>query len=468
MRVFKHVVPVVGLAALLAGACSSESGPVAMHDANANSTPDGGEHCTGLFECGDGSCVDIDNDALNCGACGKTCGAEQACLNRTCVDYCGPGTEICAATCVDTDYDPDHCGACGEACDDGAYCWLGECEYCTPGTEQCDGQCVDLGKDESNCGSCDNHCVGAEYCADGVCCGPSETNCSDVCVDLQVDKDNCEACGNACPQSEVCREGGCVAPASCADLLEADPSAQSGPYILDPDGQGEEIPFMVYCDMETDDGGWTLVARISNGDAHNWIDDANYWYSRQTPNGATDQVNIHDEDMISRAFWRVKADEFRISRSDNANQAHLLKTLDGCMGGKSFREHIASFGDYSECSGDGWALDNVKGSCDVSLGGNYATTAGFEYTLPQNCEAALIGGMSKVSFFADWGGSGGDSAIVMIGGGGDDCGRSDHGIGITEESAACFGGPDYNQGDFGWDGDDGTADPGYALNLWVK
>ena len=53
----------------------------------------------------------------------------------------------------------------------------------------------------------------------------------------------------------------------------------------------------------------------------------------------------------------------------------------------------------------------------------------------------------------------------MIGGGGDSCGRADHGLGITEADSAKFG-TSVTHKDFG--DESGTSQTGYALNLWVK
>ncbi len=126
--------------------------------------------------------------------------------------------------------------------------------------------------------------------------------------------------------------------------------------------------------------------------------------------------------------------------------------------GKTFRSKITSYGNFR--NGAVWASNQCRGSCPVVYGGQYLTTAGFE---KHSCSSG-IQSSGYIGFWCDWGT--GDGAVMMIGGGGSGCSRADHGIGITEENAARFGGalPHF---DFGFEANnDGTTT--YSLNLWVR
>lgn len=47
---------------------------------------------------------------------------------------------------------------------------------------------------------------------------------------------------------------------NCMAVLQNNPQAKSGIYIVDPDGQeGDMQPFRVYCDMQNDGGGWLVL-----------------------------------------------------------------------------------------------------------------------------------------------------------------------------------------------------------------
>ncbi|MFH2028391.1 MAG: fibrinogen-like YCDxxxxGGGW domain-containing protein, partial [Nanoarchaeota archaeon] len=53
-------------------------------------------------------------------------------------------------------------------------------------------------------------------------------------------------------------------PVSCLQILDRYPSSSSGIYTIDPDGEGGNSAFQVYCDMVTEGGGWIIIAKVSH------------------------------------------------------------------------------------------------------------------------------------------------------------------------------------------------------------
>jgi hypothetical protein len=66
-----------------------------------------------------------------------------------------------------------------------------------------------------------------------------------------------EVCGDGIDQDCSGSDLACGTPRSCVEVLALNPDAPSGVYTIEPH---EEGVYEVYCDMTTDDGGWTLVA----------------------------------------------------------------------------------------------------------------------------------------------------------------------------------------------------------------
>ncbi|MBX2796696.1 MAG: hypothetical protein KTR31_03470 [Myxococcales bacterium] len=79
----------------------------------------------------------------------------------------------------------------------------------------------------------------------GVDCEPDNPDVSpiepEICED-GIDQ-NCDGFDKPCHRT-------------CQELMDADPTATDGAYVLDVGG----VPTELYCDMSTDGGGWTLVA----------------------------------------------------------------------------------------------------------------------------------------------------------------------------------------------------------------
>ena len=164
--------------------------------------------------------------------------------------------------------------------------------------------------------------------------------------------------------------------------------------------------------------------------------------------------------MLSPAFWLISGWEFKITRSDDPQNTALLQTTGDCLGGKTFRAKITSYGNFR--NGIVWASDDCQGNCNVQYGGQFQTTDGLGQA---TCNGSLQNA-TQVGFWCDWGRNG-DGAVLMIGGGGKDCQSADHGIGITEADQASFFSGGEGEHDFG-DGWASARSKTYSLNLWIN
>jgi hypothetical protein len=117
---------------------------------------------------------------------------------------------------------------------------------------------------------------------------------------------------------------------SCKEILARDPSTsgKSGAYLLD-----------LYCDMVTDNGGWTLVGRSApNGNgAFGWssragtVADLTKPYSLNVvAAGLTfSEIMITDRDPTTRAYKVPAAPDFLTAHTNNRFKAGTLTTLFG-------------------------------------------------------------------------------------------------------------------------------------------
>ena len=186
----------------------------------------------GVEPCDDGN--GIDGDGCSAGCMLESCGDGVVQAPEACDDGNADDGDACLASCI------------AAACGDGVV---------HAGVEGCD----DGNADETD--ACTSKC-GAPACDDGLESG-TETD-----VDCGG---GCGACdpGEGCAVPADCAGGLCFqgvcqgTPKSCKELLMFDPQTPSGPYGLDLDGGGPLAEQMVYCDMKTDGGGWTVFYAVT-------------------------------------------------------------------------------------------------------------------------------------------------------------------------------------------------------------
>jgi hypothetical protein len=465
---------------------------------------DDGQFCTVNDACSAGECVGGpqndcgmapgDCDEVVCDEMSQGCSTTPLvngteCINS--VDLCQVGAACQNGLCIGTTNDcffqpvPNECfnsvcnptnGVCEpvpgndsaacvnsmDLCDINNTCLGGQCQ----GGNQTDcsflTQGCDLGICDSATGVCGVQAVmNGQMCDDLSACTTGEICTTGMCGG-GTPVTNCEQVGDGCCPT-ICNDTNdidCTVQPSCLAIKTSVPASTSGIYVVDPDLSGPIPQTNVYCDMNDDLGGWTLIARFANQDPANWmLDTGEWWYTRNQETGTTTSRS-DNADMISRAFWTVQGTELRFSRTDNANDAGLFVSNSGCVPNTNFRSFITAFGNFQ--NGAIWGADSVAGTCPGVFGNNFAATNGFQQA---SCTGD-IGAPNSISFWSDW--SAGDGAVIMIGGGGNSCSRADHGIGVTEANAASFTFSVSSEDDFGSNGSDSSSNDPYALNLWIR
>lgn len=98
---------------------------------------------------------------------------------------CPAGFTRCFGVCVDLSQDANNCGTCGASCG-GGHCLSGLC--CPKTHDKCGGACADLQNNPKNCGTCGKTCKASETCKAGACKGTTTSPCADSSVEQTFNK----------------------------------------------------------------------------------------------------------------------------------------------------------------------------------------------------------------------------------------------------------------------------------------
>ncbi len=299
--------------------CDPESGCVYPN----NTLPcDDDNACTDGDKCGGGVCVA--GPALDCDD-------NNPCTTDSCDSESGCTHVFNDLPCNDAN-----------ACTTNEFCNLGVCgggvavvcndeNICTD--DSCDSQVGCLYG--ANAAPCDdgNPCTLEDTCANAACQpGAGELDCDDqnTCTDDSCDPDSgCVhtpvANDTPCPGDGTCQAGVCIPDlqTSCADALAADPGAASGVYAIDPDGEGGDGEFNAWCEMDQDDGGWTLVMNLNTSDGHMaYLPDAIWTTQSESGNFS----NRWSNDYKSKAAITLQGTQLLlIVRDHNVGEGGALK-----------------------------------------------------------------------------------------------------------------------------------------------
>ena len=407
------------------GTCSGGS-PVNCNDGN-GCTDDACDPGVGCFHVSaEGKCND-----------GDVCTTDDYCAESVCVggpalacdddDVCN-GTESCnpqvgctvgePLTCDDGDW----CNG-TEYCDSKIGCVGGQALDCNDGNPCTDDSCSpETGCEnmpgENQC-SDGNVCTTTDLCLNGECSGAGELDCDDgnPCTDDSCLPDEgcahspvAPCCGNqVVEEGEACDDGndldgdGCKADCTaesvptCRALHTDNPGKESGLYLLDPDGPGGIDAFEAYCDMESDGGGWALVARTAvNGsgatlaesvtpDLAGILADERITALLAASTEATNNIKVAvDAQGASQTVSMFAAGE------DQRGSYRVSSTANGDCSGYDVGPDDAAF-----VAGANWGFAN--GSTGGSIG--FHTTQGFALNLCSGADKACNKGYPGPGFY---------------------------------------------------------------------
>jgi len=344
------------------------------------------ETCDGLDNDCDGS-ADEELGELECGK-GECLHTQPYCIDGK-VGVCDPFLGVVEETCDGLDNDCD--GLVDEDLGN-TTCGVGACLHTVP-------NCIDGLPQQCDPfeGAVDEKCDGVDNDCDGL----TDPEGTDECVLYYLDTDSdgygadnsqkclCEptplynaAVGGDCddlnPDISPGKKEDCLTSddedcsggvnedctyTSCKQLITGMPGTVSGKYQVDIDGDGPEQPFDAYCDMTTDGGGWTLIAKVSGAEGKHWgcgsssACSGSLWRNSNTLNPGSNFAG--NEDAKFTAYMKVKGTDLMFY--DVVHDYALLHVSD-VFATRTLGTHIGQLSDKGGCTccSEEYPVDYVK------------------------------------------------------------------------------------------------------------
>jgi hypothetical protein len=143
---------------------------------------------------------------------------------------------------------------------------------------------------------------------------------------------------------------GAPGPTDCFSVRGTGLDFGTGPVTIDPDRDGPNAPYDVWCEMDTDGGGWTrvMIHAGQGGNSWWWNNSPTYYQGRATA-GTYDSLAA---DHLSYAFNDLPVTELLLA-TPTAPTLAVQRTFPAGMSGKSMRALFADQDTVTYAPGDG-------------------------------------------------------------------------------------------------------------------
>ncbi|XP_072016916.1 microfibril-associated glycoprotein 4-like [Amphiura filiformis] len=309
-------------------------------------------------------------------------------------------------------HDVDECTVDSDNCDENAACANTVGSFtcsCNTGYNEVGITCIDIDECNMNPDHCDpntacTNTAGSFTCACNTGYNGDGVTCTDIdeCI---MNTDNCHlkaGCTNTAGSFTcACNTGyngdgvQCTAPQDCNEILTTNGGTASGIYLISPVVSGTTTPkhMLVWCDMVTDGGGWTVFQRRVDGSEdfyRGWVDykagfgnlAVEYWLGNDNiyalvNNGKTYELRL---DLNDGFEWRYELyASFGISDEASDYTLTIGAYIDGGAGDSLTYHNSMAFttrdvdndvwnnGNCAKCKGGWW----YKNCHEANLNGLY-------------------------------------------------------------------------------------------------